>query len=303
MKKNIFIIIISLVFSIILWVSLSLSNEYYSTITVQLKITDLPDGYTTTTNYPTKVTIKMKGKGWKIAVERIGSISDFLVSAKYDSGKVKANLYNYLSDNRWLTGEMEVININPDTIAFNVEKIASKKIRIVPAINIIYKSGFGPAEPLYIYPDSTLVYGPWCEIKNMSSVTTEVISFKNVDSKINSKLSLANRQGLEYEIKSTSLFVDIQKIVTMDFNDLEVKISDIPKDREVLILPNKVSIGVSGGIDILGKIVPDQFKISVNYRNIVLDTLGSVKPDIELPKNVSLIYSKPERLRYIIKKY
>jgi YbbR domain-containing protein len=303
MKKNTFIIIVSFLFSIILWASLSLSNEYYSSINVNLKITDLPDGYTTASNLPAKVVIKMKGKGWKIAVERIGSVSDFIVSAKFDSGRIVSNLYNSLSENRWLTNEMEVININPDSISFNVEKIASKKMKILSQLDINYKSGYGLAEPVYIYPESTLVYGPWSIIKNMASVQTEAVSFKNVDSRINSKISLINRQGLSYDISSTSVYLDVQKIVEMDFNDLLVKINDIPKDRDLVILPNKMSIGVKGGIDILGKISSDQFKITVNYRNIVLDTLGSVQPDIELPKNVLLIYSKPERLRYIIKKY
>ena len=303
MKKNIFIIIVSLIFSIILWVSLSLSNEYYTSIVVNLKIIDLPEGYTTASNFPSKIVIKMKGKGWKLAVERIGSVSDFIISAKYDSGRIVANLYNSLSENHWLTNEMEVSNINPDTISFNVEKIASKKVKILPLINISYKPGYGLAEPIYIYPESTIVYGPWSVIKNMTSVSTEAVQYKNIDSRINSRISLLSRKGFSYDINSVSVFLDVQKIVDMDINDVPVTVNDVPKDREVVILPNQMSLGLRGGIDILGKISSDQFKITVNYRNIVLDTLGSVQPDIELPKNVLLIYSKPERLRYIIKKY
>ncbi len=303
MKKNTFIIIVSLIFSIILWVSLSLSNDYYSSINVKLQITDLPDGYTTASNLPATVVIKMKGKGWKLAVEKLGPAPDFILSAKNDSGRIVSNLYNSLGDNHWLTSEIEVININPDTISFNVEKIASKKLKIVPRIDITFKSGFGLAEPVYIYPESTLVYGPWTKIKNMTNVYTESVSYKNIDSRINTKISIYNPPDISYGDASASVFINVQKIVEMNFDDLPVKIDDIPKDRDIIILPNKISIGVRGGIDILGKISPDQFKITVNYRNIVLDTLGSVQPDIELPKNIQLIYSKPERLRYIIKKY
>ena len=176
-------------------------------------------------------------------------------------------------------------------------------MKIIPRIDINFKPGYGLAEPVYIYPESTIVYGPWSMLKNMTSVYTEAVSYKNVDSKINSKITLLTRQGLSYDITSSFVFLDVQKIVDMDINELPVKINDVPKDREVVILPNKLSIGVRGGIDILGKITPDQFKITVNYRNIVLDTLGSVQPYIELPKNILLIYSKPERRRYIIKKY
>jgi hypothetical protein len=303
MNKKINIIIISLIFSVVLWVSISLSNEYYASIKVNLKVIDLPYGYTTGLKLPSNIVIKLKGKGWKLAAESLGSESEFFVSAKYDSGKINLNLYNSISENRWLANDVEVININPDTLSFRVEKIASKKMKILPRLNLTFKSGYGLAEPVYIYPESTIVYGPWSVIKYLTSIPTEYISYTNTDSRIQENLSLAPMQGTSYEVNSAVLFLDIQKIVDMNFDGLPVKINDIPRDRDIVILPNKISIGVKGGIEFLGKLSPDQFKVSVNYRNIVLDTLGSVMPDIQMPPNLSLIYIKPERLRYIIKKY
>ena len=116
MNKKINIIIISFIFSILIWVLISLSYEYYSSIKVNLKVTDLPIGYTTGSKLPSNIIIKLKGKGWKLAAESLGSESDFFVSAKFDSGKINLNLYNSLSENRWLANDLEVININPDTL-------------------------------------------------------------------------------------------------------------------------------------------------------------------------------------------
>jgi hypothetical protein len=170
-------------------------------------------------------------------------------------------------------------------------------------VDLTFKKGYGLAEPVYIYPESTYVYGPWSSLKELNSVQTEHKSYVNSESRIKEKLSLAAINGISYEVNSAVLFLDIQKIVDMNFDDLPVKVNDIPSDRDIIILPNKISVGVKGGIDFLGKLSNNQFKVSVNYRNIVLDTLGSVVPDIQMPPNLSLIYIKPERLRYIIKKY
>jgi len=303
MNKKINIIIVSLIFSTVLWVSISLSNEYYTSIKVNLKVIDLPYGYTTGSNLPSNIVIKLKGKGWKLVSESLGSEFDFFVSAKFDSGKINLNLYNSLSDNRWLASDVEVININPDTLSFHVEKIASRTMKISPHLNLTFKKGYGLAEPVYIYPESTIVYGPWSVIKNLTYVPTEYGIYTNTDTRIQEKLSLFPMQGISYENNSAVIYLDIQKIMDMNFDGLPVKIYDIPIDRDIVILPNKISIGVKGGIDFLGKVTPDQFKVSVNYRNIVFDTLGSVMPDIQMPPNLSLIYVKPERLRYIIKKY
>lgn len=303
MNKKINIVIISLIFSAVLWISISLSNEYYISIKVNLKVIDLPYGYNTGSKLPSNIVIKMKGKGWKLAAESLGGESDFFVSAKYDSGKINLNLYNSLSDNRWLANDIEVINIYPDTLSFRVEKIVSKKIKISPSLKLTLKEGYGLAEPVYLYPESTIVYGPRSVIQNITYIPTEYVSFKNTDSEIKEKLSLTPIQGLSYDDNSAVLYLNIQKIVEMNFSSLPVKIYDIPTDRNIVILPNKITIGVQGGIEFLGKVTPDQFKVSVNYRNIVSDTSGSIVPDIQMPPNLSLIYIKPERLRYIIKKY
>jgi hypothetical protein len=303
MNKKINIVIVSLIFSTVLWVSISLSNEYYASINVNLKVIDLPYGYTTGSKLPSNIVIKLKAKGWKLAAESLGADANFFVSAKYDSGKINLNLYNSLSDNRWLANDVEVININPDTLTFRIEKIVSKKMKISPHLNLTFKQGYGLAEPIYIYPESTIVYGPWSVIQNFTSIPTEYVFFKNTDSEIKEKISLAPMQGISYDNNSAVIFLNIQKIVEMNFDGFPVKIYDVPKDKNIVILPNKITIGVKGGIEFLGKITPDQFKVSVNYRNIVSDTLGSVMPDIQMPPNLSLIYIKPERLRYIIKKY
>jgi YbbR domain-containing protein len=303
MKKNINIIFISIIFSVILWISISLSNEYYTSINVHLKIIDIPEGYTTASKLPDYVNIKLKGNGWRMAAASLGSEYEFTISAKNDSGKIFANLFSSLNENRKLTDESQIISISPDTVSFRIEKIASKKMKIIPRINITFKNGCGFAEPTYVYPESTIVYGPWSILKDMDHISTENISISNADSRINQKISLLDYRGLTYDINTAFIYINIQKIVDKNFDDLPVRINDIPNDRDVIFLPNKISIGVRGGVDILGKVTEDQFKISINYRNIVSDTLGSVMPNIETPKGLYLIYNKPERLRYIIKKY
>ena len=70
-----------------------------------------------------------------------------------------------------------------------------------------------------------------------------------------------------------------------------------------MLLPNKISVAVKAGIEILGRMDMDNIKAYVNYRDIVLDTLGSIIPQVDLPENTTLEYIKPERLRYIIKNF
>ena len=99
------------------------------------------------------------------------------------------------------------------------------------------------------------------------------------------------------------LVLDVQRIVDKQFENIMVDVLDIPSGREVVLLPNKININIRGGIEILGKLMPEQFHAHVKISNFVQDTTGSVVPEIILPKNVTLQFSKPDRLRYVIRSF
>jgi hypothetical protein len=108
---------------------------------------------------------------------------------------------------------------------------------------------------------------------------------------------------MTYKDDAVIVSIDVQRIVEKSFDNLLVHIVDIPKDRNVVLLPNRVYISLRGGIEVLGKIDTAQFNAYVNYREVVMDTVGSIIPHIDIPENTSLIFIKPEHLRYIIKKF
>lgn len=303
MKKNIPIIIVALIFSFILWGSISLSKDYFVTIDVPIKIINFPDGYTTGTQLPEKVTMKIRGNGWELIGVNLSAESQYLISAGWESGKKYVNLYNFLTDNQWLSSDMEVIDISPDTLTFFVEKITEKKVKIEPVLDLTFKPGYGLASKIEIFPESTNVLGAVSVLSNLNSIPTERAEFGDLNSRIIEILNLHEHMGMTYEINSVTATIDVQKIVDKNFDNLLVEILDIPTDRDVVLLPNRISVGIRGGIDILGKLTPDQFKAYVYYRDVVLDTLGSIKPRIIIPENTTFLYMKPERLRYIIKKF
>ncbi len=303
MRKNIHIIIISLFFSCLLWGSISLSRDYYITINIPVKIINYPEGYSSGSKLPRRISAKIRGNGWKLIAVNLGAESVYTISAGRDTGKKYINLYNSLSENTWLSSDMEVLDLTPDTLSLFIEKVKEKKVEIIPDIDLAFKPGYGLANKIKIYPDSINVVGPASYLNTLTSVQTESMELSDLDSKTIEQASLKALPGMTYSINTVTVNLDVQKIVDKNFDDLPVSILDIPSDREVVLLPNRVTVGVRGGINILGKLNEDQFKVFVYYRDVVLDTLGNVTPHVEIPANTTLIYTKPERLRYIIKKF
>jgi len=303
LRKKIYIFIAAILFSFILWGSISLSDFYYTDVDLKLVLTDFPPGYTCGSNIPGNVSLRVKGQGWRLVSLNIGADTDFKVSVNGDSGQKVIGIASNLTDNRWILSELEIIDIAPDTIAFNVEKIISKKLPVVPQLNLDFKPGYGLASKLVFSPDSIIVSGPAGMLRKMEQIRTREIELASLDSKIQKVVLLPTIRGFTYSSQSVNVTLDIQRIIDRQIENIEVEVIDVPPDKEVLLFPNKIGCSVRGGIEVLGKLSKENFKSYVYYKDVVLDTLGSVLPQIESPPNTIVLFTKPERLRYVIKSY
>jgi len=302
-RKKLYIFFAAVIFAIIFWGSISLSDNYYATFDVALKLVDFPGGYTTGSNLPDNVSIKLKGEGWKLVTLNIGAESEYRVSVESDSGLKYVNLYNNLADNRWILSETEIIDIKPDTIAFFVERIISRKIPVIVDLSLEFKPGYGLANDILVVPDSVIVSGPLSIMKELKEIPTVRKSLSSLDNKKVVNINLPKSTGITYNNNEIEVVLDVQRIVDKQFDNIPVDVLDVPQDISVVLLPNTVGCSVRGGVNVLGNLNNDKFKAFLFYSDIVNDTLGSVVPHVELPENTSLMFIKPERVRYIIKTF
>ena len=303
MNKKLNIFIASVIFAIILWGSISLSDSYYTNIEVKLTLTNFPDGYTTGSQVPENIKLRVRGQGWRLVSINVGPETEFKVSVGGDSGRQNMSLYNYLESNRWLLSDVDIINLYPDSLNFFVERMISKKLPVVSGFDLEFKPGYGLASEIKLNPDSVIVSGPLSYMRSKKEIKTNAIPLELLDSRTSTEVTLEKITGFKYSTNLVDVVLDVQRIVDKQFENILVDVLDIPSGREVVLLPNKISINIRGGIEILGKLMPEQFHAHVKYQTLVQDTTGSVVPEIILPKNVSLQFSKPDRLRYVIRSF
>lgn len=303
MKKKIPLLIISIAFSVIIWGTISLSEEYYANVNVPLRVVGFPNGFSIGSEIPENITIKLRGIGWKLFAVNIGKDVAYNISVKGDSGFIQIKLMDHLTDNRWMLSELDIIDIVPNSLSFSIERRVKKKLPIVADLNLDYKVGYGLAKQVVLEPDSIVLDGPQSVVNSLTEIKTKEIKLSSLDKLIIKNIGFIYLPGTSYGTKFVTVSLDVQRIVDKQFDDIDVEVLDVPPDRDVILLPNKISCNVRGGIEILGKLEKDEFRAFVFYRDVVLDTLGNVIPHIELPVNTTLKYIKPERLRYIIKKF
>jgi hypothetical protein len=303
LRKKIYIFVAAIIFSFILWGSISLSDLYYTDVDLKLSLADFPPGYTTGSKIPETVSLRVKGQGWRLVSLNLGADYDFKISVNGDSGRKVIGVASNLNNNRWILSELEIIDIAPDTIVCDIEKIISRKLPVAPKLNLDFKPGYGLASALIFSPDSVTVSGPVGIVSKMQQVQTEEIEIASLDSKIQKIVPMPDIRGLKYSSQNVIVTLDVQRIIDRQIDGIKVEVLDVPPDKEVLLFPNKIDCSVRGGIEVLGKLSESDFKAFVYYKEVVLDTLGSILPSIESPENTNVLFTKPERLRYVIKSF
>lgn len=304
MKKNLYVIFLSIAFSVILWISISLSNDYVATLQLPLKFINLPEGYLTSSPSSQFINVKLRGKGWNILTAMIISKNDYYVNAGNEIKKnQKLNLRLYAAENSWLTGKLQILEIDPDTVSFSFEKISYAKLKIVPHLQLEFKTGYGLAADVIVEPDSITISGPMQKVNSLTDIPTEMLKIIDLSDRLSQTVSLKSISGVTFEEQSATVILNVQRIVEHEFEDINIKVLDIPVDRGIVLLPNKINVSLRGGIDVLGKMSSDGINASVHYRDLVLDTVGSVSPLIGFPEHTELVYVKPQQLKYIIKKF
>ncbi|HMN48616.1 MAG TPA: hypothetical protein PKD67_05745 [Ignavibacteriaceae bacterium] len=303
MKHKILVIFSSFIFALLVWGSITLSDQFYSSYDFHIKVVNNPTGYVCGITNPEFVAIKLKAKGWQLLNFNLNPPSDFLVSAHNDSGLIKVDAYDQIAENPWLSSGITIIDILPRSLSLFVEKMEFKKVKVEANADLKFQKGFGLATPIKIYPDSIIVAGPKSIIAKTTSIKTNLVSYASLDNPTSVITELGNLPGFQYQQKNVHLTLDVQRIVDNVFEGIKVAVKNIPPDRDVVLIPNIINCSLRGGINIIGKISNDQINAWIDYRDIVLDTLGSLKPKLTIPPNTQLLFTKPEELRYIIKKF
>lgn len=303
MKIKLIPIVVIILFSIILWGSVTLSGEFTTTIKVKVKVIDLPKNFSLGSISHKEIYLRVKAKGWELAKIGLSSEFEFLVSAHRKIGKTRIDLRNEVENNTWLTSSFHLVEIAPSHLEIIIDKSITKKVFIKPVINIEFKTDYGLASDIIIEPNRIDVTGSASLLQNIDSIFTQTLDLKDIDNKVVTILPLLEIDGVKFSRKECNIEFDVQKIVDKSFNDLAVEIRNVPSSKELLINPPNISVVLRGGINKLGRLTNDSIKVYIDYWDVLRLNSESIEPIIEIPTFTTLIDIIPKKLEYVIKQF
>lgn len=303
MRKSLIIILNTFFFSLILWFYINMNLSYTYEISVPLNLKSAKT-QGVSNDIPENVDITLRGKGWgilKLLAAKNLSVNIDISSYKNDA---KIDLAQNLPDLLNLPPELSVIGINPSYIDVSFDNIVTRMVKVKNNTGITLMDGYTMIGGPRLNPDSVSVTGANSFVSKLKFVNTETVIFRDINAGITKQVRLLDSLGnnLKIDPKVITVSYRVELSAEKTFEDINVEIYGVPQDKEVLIIPPKISISLRGGVEVLSKLNPADIKVGVNFKTIENDEQGYIEPSIELSDELSVIKSEPQRFQYIIKK-
>ncbi len=298
------ILIVSLILSSLLWLSLNLDQSYEIRRTVPIKI-NIEKPYAVSNIIPLNLDVKVKGKGWLL----LKLFTSLNLEFNYDINNIKSDDYiisvkQYLNDNNGFGQGLSVIYVKPETLEVRLGKYEEKYVKLVPDVDVKCRDGYQTVGAPVLDPDSIKIGGSAVLLTKISKLNTRQIKYDGVNANINDIIRVSDSLSniLWFSRDEVNLIIKIELTADKEFKNVELKIPNIPSDRDVFLIPQSINVQLKGGVKQLSEIDNTKIIAVIDYNTIYNDTTGSVIPVFSLPEGMNVIHFKPDKIQYVIKK-
>lgn len=295
--------------SFLFWMLIKLSKEYTDVIKINVDYTNVPEGKMLIDDRNNLLEISVRTYGFNLIKYHLFKRN---VDVDLQMVKKKKGRLHYILSKELLTqvekqisSEIELININPDTLYFDLGSSKSKKVPIIPDITIEYQPGYNLLGNLDIAPSEIKISGPENLIDSIKEVSTEKIILTDINSDIDIETSLIELdKGYKVNYAESEVVITgkVEKFTEAKLT-LPFSIKNRPENIAISTFPSEVELIFKVGISDYNKINKNDFIIVCDYGRSVENGLDYLIPEIiSKPEKVSAVKIIPAQIPYLIKK-
>ncbi len=270
---------------------------------VPLTYRNVPKGYMVASLDGDSLSITIKGQGWSLGQITFGRSPKFLLDIKGKKGRFSLLPKNFVERNHWLASNIQIVEISPQKLDFQVFKAYEKKVKVIKNFTYKLASDYVLIDSIRIEPSVVKLMGPRKTIKGIGFVRTEAFDFKDVHDSVRAFVNLEKFEFVKEIPSKVSVVFNTDRMVDKTFFDVKVETKNIPSNQSLEIIPPRIEVILRGGLKLLAKYREKDIKAFVTFRQAIEDTMGAIVPRIIAPPFTKVLTIKPKRLKYIIKKY
>jgi hypothetical protein len=298
-----------LITAILIWFLITLSKDYTLVLTFPVKYDKIPQDKILQKNPIKEIDILVKSSGFNIISSRFSNKSIQLNANSLT--KKSAYKYYFLTKSqkntiqKQLLSGIELQEIVLDTIYLEIGSLISKKVPLIPDLEIYYHVGYDVLESVSIEPDSLIISGPEVQINKINDINLELLKLEDVKSDFSEKVSIVMPEKM-HSLKVSSEFATVtgkvEKFTEGSF-EIPFKVTNLPDGIDLTTLHKKVEVVFVVGLSNFNKIDKSLFEVACDYNITKDNNLGYLLPKVTVKSNfIKNFKVVPNKIDFLIQK-
>lgn len=295
--------------SILIWILITMSKEYTTSIILPIAYENIPQNLLLQKEPLKQLEVTIKASGFKIALTKFKQKQIFLDASSLNRKK-KSTYYLLTRSYKTAIQKQLSIGVNlqqiaKDSLFLNLGSLQTKKLPIVADVKIDYHVGYDLSSSIQMQPDSVLVSGPENQIKNLKSIQLEPIKLSDVKEDFSREVAIVksnNLKNVRFNIAKVTVSGKVEKFTEGSLL-VDVEILNLPENITINTLVKKVEVVYVVALSNFNKIDEDSFQIKCDYKTAENNNLNYLIPKIikkpPFLKSVKLI---PSKIDFLIQK-
>lgn len=302
-ERNIHIVVATTFFALLLWLSVSLSDQYQIHVRVPVVVQNVPSGRAVSNVLPHDVRVTFNDYGWRLAKVVWGTQVEWAIDMNLLPPQQHALTVRDLSEQLGSRFGLQPLSMMPDSLYIMLDTVEVKRVPVVPRYAATFREGYGQIGPAVVRPESVTVRGAKRIVRALQSWATELRRFEQLRQPVDVVVRLADTAAmLEFTPKEVRLHIEVQQFAEKTFTQIPLELTSVPPHREVILSSRNVDIVIRGGIEQLAAVEPASIRATIDYRVILADTSGIVEPEVSVPSGLRIVRVSPERIQYVIRR-
>lgn len=308
---SLFIFLICLLFSTILWFINALSKSYTTTISHPVEYVNLPKNRFFVNSPPQKLNLTIKAHGFTLARYKLImsfiplnlNISDlvkespeslkglYIVPASYIKSTVETQLGN----------DIQLLEINPGAFTMAFDTLGVRHVPVASKVYFNFKPRYGLTSGIRLNPSVVTISGDRNSIENIDSIYTVTKYLKNQDAAVSFEIALEIPPMITVEPRYITLSAPIEEYTEKNFQ-VPVGIEHQPDNVKVRLFPHEVDVRFSVGLASFPLVQSEDFDLYVSWEDIANKTPVLKVKVRKQPVSVKSLIITPENVEYLIEK-
>ena len=258
--------VVCVLLSAFLWSLIRLSKNLLREVSVPVVVTNLPAHQVLMPSAPNAIKLLVEGNGFTLL--KTYSQNEALSVDYTDLQHIEGSQYCLSKSTRekltnTYLSNFKIRSVVSDTLTLLLEKKASKKIPVLMQLNVEYAKEYQLTE-LRITPDSVTAYGSQKAIDTLTQVTFQYTKKKHIKDNFSKNYSLKNTKYITYDLHTIKMEAFVDK-VSEQLLKVPVQVVNVPKDSQVKVFPNEITVLCTSDLSILKALTPNDIQATADF--------------------------------------